>query len=257
MKKLNQVTVINFHDLSKSRCQEFHSSVADVIKRFGLDQEAEIKCVFDQYLADCNSLLDIVGLYRGLEITPLQKTIITDIEKQYRYFVRVLKSYEYDHNLVTKEELQKLNHEVLEVFPLSILRLPLKERFATFVVLLTHLNNDWMPLLQEIGLVERYNALSESVSQLEQVFVQKSEELSKKEKGLAVRLMNDLSLNYMVLSFYLEAWSNNWSQETYVITRREKALSALNTVNVVISNVKHSIAVAKSNRRRGQPKLED
>lgn len=256
MIEYNSVTVIYLSTLSKARCQNFHQCVLDIFKSEILNQEEEIRQIVTQYEQDVTAMNDVVGLYRGFDTTPIIKKIVADIDTKYRYFYRILKSFELEYKQVSRDEFSKLNHEVIEVFPLSILRLPLHERLGVLSALVTHLRTEWLPFLEKVGLLERYNEISVSVDQFIVALTQKVDEVSKKEKGEAKRRMNELAFNYHILVSYLEAWGNNWSDDPEIEARRKKAASAINQCNEVIAELRHSMAVAKSNRRRATAKPE-
>ena len=252
MTKLNEVSNLYFRDKSKSLCQNIHQSVLDVIKKTGLAQEEELKAIVGQYEQDVLTMQDAVGLSLKLETTKTKKKLTSDVIRQYRYLCHLWQGLEYDRQTLTEEEYHRFQREVIDVFPLSILYKSGTERLGLLEVLLSHLRSDWMPLMERIGADGHVAELEKTIHLLTEADILKAEELSRREKGIAKRIMAEMAYNYHILMSYLEAWSNNWSEDEAIKVRHDKALSALNQINQLIAETKHGLAVAKSNRRRAK-----
>ena len=257
MEELKKITYLHFSDFSKSLGQNFHQSVFDIFNDSGLSLEEEIKAILNQYGNDIQAMQDVVGLPVGLEITKTKKKLVAEVARQYRYLYRIWRSFAFDHLVVTESEYDKLKREILDVYPLVTLNKSVSSQFGLFTTLLAHLKSDWMPLLEKTGLTELVAEFEQTLQALDEAMIRKAEELSRREKGIAKRIMAEMAYNYHILMSYLEAWSNNWSEDEAIKARHDKALSALNQINQLIAETKHGLAVAKSNRRRAKKKTAE
>ena len=252
MSNLLKVKAIYFHYLSKAQTQGFHQSVVTLLKDSSISAETELIDIISRYEEQIKKMEDLVGVSRKLDVTQQIKNAENDMSTQYRYMFRTFQNLEYDHTLVTEEEFARLQHEVLDVFPLMMLRLPIAERYGNLSVLIEHLKADWMPLMERISLMAAFRKLEEAVASVGSALIDKAEEKSQLVRGEAKTCMDELLQTYQLLVLYLEAWSNNWSQNTEVQRRREAATAVVQKCNVLAAELKHSVAVARSNRRRAR-----
>ncbi len=162
----------------------------------------------------------------------------------------MFKTYELDHRIVSEEEYQKLKHEVIDAFPLTILRWGWGNRIGHLQVFITHMKNDWMPLLEKTDLTETFLQLEEQVNNLNEAIIKRSNEKANIEPAHANRVMLELFSTYSLITLYIEAWSNTMDDDPLLQQRHQKASDALNQINELISSYKRSLAVARSNRKR-------
>jgi len=236
--------------MSKALCQSFHQNVAESLQETGLAQEPELKEPMARYLSLTEEMKDLVSYYHGLDSTPALNDTMKSIDTQFRYIRRMLQTLSLNRQIISQEEYNKFEHEILDIFPASILRRAWPERLGKLNVLITHLRNDWMPLLEKTELKDSFLQLEEQVQSLGQTIVQRVEEKAATKQGNATRVMNELYETYTLFCLYIEAWSNTDSKEEYLQQRQQRATDCLRLHNTYISKVRHSLAVARSNRKR-------
>jgi len=249
-----KITKLYYTSFNKGLCTTFHQNVAKVLNDSELTQESDLKDAMNRYSLLIDEMKGLVVLHRGFETTPAINDANKVIENRFRYLYRMLRVFELDNQVVSKEEWLKLEREVLDVFPLSLLRLGNEERIAKLSAFVAHVQKDWMPLLEKTELKESFLLLAEQIQYLTRAFIERAEEKTGIEQGQATRVMRELYETYGLLCLYIEAWSNSDSDNPVIQLRQQRALDALVRINEQISFVKHSLAVAKSNRKRAKDK---
>jgi len=247
---MQKITKIYYSSFNKALAVSFHQNLYQIINESGLTQEKDIKGVCSRYKELIDELQGIVDYSKAFESTQTILETMRTIDSQYRYLTKIFRSFRLDHRLVSEEEYLKLEHEVINAFPLTILRQGWARRLGYLEVLVSHLRSDWMPLLEKTGLADNFHILEEQVTVLNNAMISRSEEKAAIEKGRALRIMDELFEAYNLLALYIEAWSNTEHEDSALHLRQQKSLEVLRQANEIISSTKHSLAVARSNRKR-------
>jgi len=249
---MHTLNKVYFFSLSKAHIQSFHQKVAILMQEAGIDQEPDTQEAFEAYQKKIEEMKAILSLSKQLEQTEVIRNARREIDTHYKYIHSVLRNLEYDQQGLDEELCQKIKHEILEIFPLKVLRLPFYEYTATLSSLCAHLESDWQSLLETLNLTEHYTTLCQQLDLLVNSTNARSEEKANKEKGQARRIIAELTGCYNLLALYVEAWSNTLSTSPTIQDRQQRTLTLLNQINEIVSSLKHSLAVASSNRRRAK-----
>jgi len=249
---MHKITKIYDRRMSKALCQSVHQNMTKILQETGLAQESELKMPMGRYLELIDEMQDLVAYSRGLEATPAINDAMKIIDNRFRYIRHMLQTLRLDGKTIGQEEYSKFEREILDVFPVSVLKQAWPERVGNLNVLVTHLRSDWMPLLEKTDLKDAFLQLEAQVQLLGQGIVQRAEERAAIEPGRSSRVMSELYETYSLLCLYIEAWSNTESEEEHLQQRQQRALDCLCRHNTYISKTRHSLSVARSNRKRAQ-----
>jgi len=247
---MQKITKIYYSSFNKALGESFHQNIYQIIADSGLAQDEDIKEVCGQYKVLIDELQALVAYSKAFESTPAIKEAMQSIEIQYRYMFRIFRSFNLDHRIVSEEEYSKLKREVLDMFPLTLLRQSWSHRLGSLEVFVTHLRNDWMPLLEKTELMDCFLSLEQQVANLCTAIIDRTQEKSQIEVRKSLRILKELFETYQQLGLFIEAWSNTDYEEPSRKLRHQKSLDVLHQINKLISSTLHSLAVARSNRRR-------
>lgn len=252
MKTLDKVY---FFSLSKASSQSFHLKIVNLFLEAGIDQEPDIQETFALYRQETEEMERLVSFPRQLEHTkPLQEAR-QKANTLYRYMYAILRNLELQPRDIEPETCQRVKNEIIQAFPLSILRLPFHDSLGLLIAFRAHVQNSWMPLFEHLDITKDFSGFSEQLDLMLEFETARADEKASKEKGQSRRVMAELAKLYTVLTLYLEAWSNTISSSPILQERQQRSLQLLKQINEVISSLRHSLAVSASNRRRAKREI--
>lgn len=258
MKKLFCIKDLYLYHITKAQDSSYHRQVYEILCDAGFMSQSEIAALMNQYSAAVLEMEDCVGISHKLDSTDSVTNTWNVAEQAFKGLVNELRNLKYSTKKEVAERFPVFYKVELKGINFNVCRKSNSERMTALMSFVSHLRSDWMELIEAAGLTERLEALEAALEKHNEVYVLHIEEMAAVDKGRVKRVRKELENIYQVLMFYVQAWANtpDEGESPENVAKFEAARDVVSRVNKLISDLNHSLSVAKSNRRRAKKKAE-